>query len=162
MITNITIFILLTTMPFVLSILVAKNHTVRKVYFRLGYTKKGRTIAASLLCFALIAFHVDYNAMFSLSSAGYFSSMYVFFSAALNRNIRFMQFINSSMTNVYICSLACIILCFIPALFPVAFTMALFLMTVFCFPYIDKNETTVTLKCLPSPDVSSTNNTTIK
>lgn len=162
MVTNFTIFILLTTMPLVLSILIAKNSNARKVYYRLGYTAKGRTIAAGLLCFALIAFHVDYNAIFSLTTAGCISSLYVFFSAALNYNIRFMQFINSSMTNIYICSLVCIVLCFIPALFPVAFTMALILMTVFCFPHINNTETTVTVKCLPSPDNSLMNNTTIK
>lgn len=159
MVTNITIYILLTTMPFVLSILIAKNATVQKAYYRLGMTTKGRNIIASLLCFTLIAFHVDFNAIFSLTTAGYISSLYVFFSAALNRNIRFMQFINSSITNVYICSLACLIVSFIPALFPIAFTMTLILMTSFCFPHINKTGTTVTIKCLPSPKDSPTNNT---
>lgn len=162
MVTNITLYILLTTMPLVFSILVAQNDIVQRGYYRLGHTVKGRTVAASILCFTLIAFHFDYNAIFSLTSAGYISSLYVFFSAAINRNIRFMQFINSSMTNVYICSLACIIVCFIPGLFPIAFTMALFLMTAFCFPQYNKTETAVTVKCLPSPNNSSTNNTPVE
>lgn len=161
MVTKFAFYILLTTMPLVLSILIAKNNSVQKVYFGLGYTTKGRTIAASLLCFALIAFHVDYNSIFSLTLAGYISSLYVFFSAAVNRNIRFMQFINSSMTYVYIFFFACLVVCFVPALFSVAFTMTLVLMTVFCFPHFNNTDTAVTIKCLPSPNDSTTNKTTI-
>lgn len=159
MVTNYLIHILLATMPLVLSILIAKKDSVQRAYFRLGYTAKGRTIAASILCFTLIAFHVDYNAIFSITSAGCISSLYVFFSAALNRNIRFMQFINSSMTNVCISSFACLIVCFIPTLFPIAFTMALILMTAFCFPHFNITQTTVTIKCLPSPKDLQSNNT---
>lgn len=159
MVTNILIYILLAMMPLVLSILIAKNDSVQRAYFSLGYSAKGRTIAASILCFTLIAFHVDYNAIFSVTSAGCISSLYVFFSAALNRNIRFMQFINSSMTNVYIWSLTCLVVCFIPALFSIAFTMTLILMTAFCFPHFNITETAVTVKCLPSPKDLQSNNT---
>lgn len=141
MVTNLLFFILLIMIPFVVSVLLVKNSTFHKVYYGLGYTEKGRTIVASMLCFTLIAFHVNYNAIFSLTTAGYISSLYVFFSAAVNRNVRFMQFINSSMTNIIICALACLIVCFIPNFFPIAFTMSLILVALFCFPYKNNAET---------------------
>ena len=129
------LFILLVSiLPLAVSVTLVSKGRFLIVRQYLARSEKRRNFAASLLAVAFLVFHLAYSLAFPVTIGLAVSSLYAFFTIAVKRNTKLLQFIRSSQ-KVYLCLFAfTLVIGFVPGMFTLAYTLAAVLIAATCFP----------------------------
>lgn len=126
--------LLLSLLPLAAVVVLLRSGRLDIVRQWLSHSEKRMNFAASLLSIVILIFHLAYSLAMPVSLGLAMSSLYAFFSIAVKRNTRLLLFIRTSKKTFAALAAIAVVIGFIHGMFPVAFTMAVILVTAFCFP----------------------------
>lgn len=147
------LFILLVSLlPLVISLLLVRKGRLSAVRQYLSRSEKRQNFAASLLAIVILVFHLAYSLVFPVTIGLAVSSLYAFFAIAVKRNTLLLLFIRSSKQMFLAIFSLAVPIGFVPGMFPIAYTLAVVLITAACFPDIPQDNPTGTN--IPAPTIT--------
>lgn len=139
---KILFILLISLLPLVISLLLVRKGRLSAVRQYLSRSEKRQNFAASLLAIVILVFHLAYSLVFPVTVGLAVSSLYAFFAIAVKRNTLLLLFIRSS-TQMFLAIFSITVpVGFVPGMFPIAYTLAVVLITVSCFPDIPQDNPT--------------------
>lgn len=137
---KILFILLISLLPLVISLLLVRKGRLSAVRQYLFRSEKRQNFAASLLAIVILVFHLAYSLVFPVTFGLAVSSLYAFFAIAVKRNT--LLFIRSS-TQMFLAIFSIAVpIGFVPGMFPIAYTLAVVLITATCFPDIPQDNPT--------------------
>lgn len=139
---KILFILLISLLPLTASLLLVSKGRLTVVRWYLSRSEKRQNFAASLLAIVILVFHLAYSLVFPVTFGLAVSSLYAFFAIAVKRNTLLLLFIRSS-TQMFLAIFSLAVpIGFVPGMFPIAYTLAVVLITASCFPDIPQDNPT--------------------
>jgi len=149
---KILFILLISLLPLVTSLLLVRKGRLTAVRQYLSRSGKRLNFAASLLAIVILVFHLAYSLVFPVTVGLAVSSLYAFFAIAVKRNTLLLLFIRSS-TQMFLAIFSLAVpIGFVPGMFPIAYTLAVVLITAACFPEISQDNPMGTN--IPAPTIT--------